>query len=551
MILETDIMKKNAINTARKALAITLLFLGLNACSDTWDSHYATDTSIRSDRTIWENLETNANLSDFRQILDSVHVSSYNHPSMVSYAELLNSEQTFTAWAPLNGTFNKDSLLDLCQTIAGQLSVERNFVRNHIARFLFSVTNTTDVDVLLLNGKEKKLKGFSFANINISTPNIVTNNGVLHILESGIPFLSNIYESFYSNPSYSKMSAFFKSFQKDSLDEFASVSSGIVDGSTVYVDSVLIAKNSLLDELGHLTEEDSSYLLIAPTDNAWNTAYAKIAPYFNYAYIANADSLKDYWAKHTIVNDLVYNTRLQKAPNDSMVSTKYRPLHPLEHVFHKPFAPGGILSQATGSTKCSNGTIYQVDQWPFSIQQAFFKPLKTEAEEESNILAYLSGTLNIRTAVGMNLSNNEYLDLLPSGSYPTITFQIKNTLSGKYDVCVVLAPKTVYKTPVTNADSVEVFKPNRFSATMTYFDVLGQKKTFNCLNGTGGAYFSNNAYKLDTVCVAPAFKFPTCNLNQTETTVTLKLQSFVTSGQMATYSREMLIDCIYLKPRED
>jgi len=546
--IETEIMNKHSLDFVRKGLAATLLLLGLNACNDTWNSHYETDSAIRSDQTLWENMVTRADLSDFREILDSVNVSSYNNPSSVSFAELLNSEQTFTVWAPVNGTFNKDSLLNLCQTPSGQLSVEKSFVRNHIARYLFSVSTSTDVDVLLMNGKEKKLKGLVFGNVNITTPNIVTNNGVLHIMSGGIPYLSNIYESLCNNTEFSKMGAFFKSFQKDSLDEFASVSSGIVDGSTVYVDSVLIAKNALLSELGYLNEEDSSFLLIAPTDNAWNTAYAKIAPYFNFANISNADSLKAYWTKHNMVNDLVYNMRLQNAPNDSLVSTKFNSKLPLEHVFHNPYATGGILSQVTGSTKCSNGTILKVEKWPFSLQQSFFKPIKMEAEQETNILGFTSGTLNMRTVVGKGLSNNQYLDLLPTGSYPDITFQVKNALSGKYDVCIVFAPQTVYKTPVTHADSLDVFRPNRFRATLYYYDETGQKKTYNCGNG---GFFSNNAYKLDTVCVAPAFKFPICNLNQNEGLISLKLLSFVTSGQLTTYSREMLIDCIYLKPRED
>jgi len=542
-------MNKNSLDIIRKGLAATVLLLGLNACNDAWNSHYETDSAIRSDLSLWGNMETRSDLSDFREVLDSVKVSSYDKPSEVSFADLLNSDQTFTVWAPVNGTFNKDSLLNLCQTALGQRSVEKSFVRNHIARYLFSVSGSTDVEVLLLNGKAKSLKGFSLGSAAISTPNILTNNGVLHIMSAKVPYLSNIYESMFNQPELSKVSTFFKSFQKDSLDAFASVSSGIVDGSTVYVDSVLIAKNSLLDELGHLNEEDSSYLMIAPTDNAWNTAYAKIAPYFNFAFIANADSLKNYWTKHNLVNDLVFNTRLQASPNDSLVSTKFNSKLPLEHVFKKPYAAGGILSQVTGTTKCSNGTIYKVDSWPFTLQQSFFKPLKAEAEQESNILSFQYATLNMRSAVGKNLSNNEYLDLLPSGSLPpTITFQVKNTLAGKYDVCIVLAPKTVYSTPVTHADSLDAFRPYRFRATLYYADETGLQKSFNCNNG---GLFSNNAYKMDTVCVASAFKFPTCNLNQTEVTVSLKILSYVTSSQLTTYNREMLIDCIYLKPRED
>lgn len=541
-------MNKHSFRIFHASFTAALLLLALNSCSDAWNSHYDTNLGLNSDKTLWGDMQSQDNLSDFREILEATHVSSYSNASTVSFAELLNSEQTFTIWAPINGSFNKDSLLNLCLTETGQRVVERSFVRNHIARYLFSVTTTTDLDVMLLNGKEKSLKGFVFGNVNITTPNIVAKNGVLHILNGKINYSANIYESLSNDQNLSKLSAFLKAFQKDSLDEFASVSSGIVDGKTVYVDSVLIEKNALLTELGFLNDEDSAYMLIAPSDIAWDAAYAKIYPYFDFSFIENADSLQNYWTKHNLISDLIFNANLQTSANDSLVSTKYNSMLPLQHVFQKPFQPGGILSEVTDSTKCSNGTIYKVDKWPFSIQQSFFKPLKSEGEQESNILTFAQATLNLRSVIGKGLSNNAYLDVVPTASYPTITFQVKNTLAGKYDVCIVFAPQTVYKTPVSQADSVEAFKPCKFRATLYYVDETGAAKTFNCANG---GTFTNNAYKVDTVCVAPDFKFPTCNLNQNEVTVSLKIQSFITTRELATYNREMFIDCIYLKPRED
>jgi len=541
-------MNKHSFKIFHAGFAAIVVLLGLNSCSDAWVNHYETNLSIHSDTTLWMMMQRQENLSDFREILDSTHVSSYNNSSTVSYAELLNSEQTFTIWAPINGSFDKNMLLNLCQTDSGQRVVERTFVRNHIARFLFSITSETDKNVIMLNGKEKILKGFVFGDVNITTPNIVTSNGILHILNGKIGFLDNLYEGLFNNGDFSRMASFFKAYQKDSLDEFASVSSGIVDGKTVYVDSVLIVKNALLDELGYLNEEDSSYMVIAPSNTAWDAAYAKIAPYFNFSFITNAAALQDYWAKHNLIGDLIFNTNLQASANDSLVSTQFTAKDPLKHVFHKPYESGGILSEVIDSTVCSNGTFYKVDKWPFSLQKTFFLPLKTEAEEESSILNPAQASLIVRSVIGKGLSNNSYLDVLPTASFPTLTFQVKNTLSGKYDVCVVFVPQSVYKTPLNHADSLDVFRPCRFRATLYYTDASGKPIFINCANG---GYFSNNAYKLDTVCVAQGFKFPTCNLNQNEVTVSLKLLSYVTSGQMTTYNREMFIDCVYLKPRED
>lgn len=532
-------------------LTTVVVLLSLNSCSDTWNNHYETNFGINSDKTLWEKMEAQSNLSDFRSILEATKVSSYNNVSTVSFAELLNSDQTFTVWAPVNGTFNKDSLLNLCQTDSGQRVVEKCFVKNHIARFLHSVTSTTDEGIMLLNRKEKILKGFAFGNVTITDPNILGSNGLLHILNGEVPYLSNIYEEVNSNSEYSKLSAFLKAYQKDSLDEFSSVSSGIVDGKTIYVDSVLIAKNPLLDELGYINEEDSAYWMVAPTDGAWVEAYNKILPYYNFSFIPNAINLQDYWTKHALLNDLIFNSNWQTSTNDSLVATSYKINTPLQHVFQKPFESGGILSNVKGNIICSNGSLFKVDTWPYAFQKTFFSPLISEAELESNILSTSTATImNTRSVQSKGLSNDGYLDIKPTSTStnPEITFQVKNTLSGKYDVCIVFAPKTVYETPLTKADSLRVFNPCKFRSTLYYADAKGLTQYKNL--GTTGIFYSN-PNKLDTVVVAPGFKFPTCNLNQLVVTVSLKITGFVMPSETNKYNREMYIDCVYLKPRED
>lgn len=532
-------------------LTAVWILLGLTSCSDTWNNHYETNIGINTDMSLWEKMEAQSNLSDFRSILEATNVSNYNNVSTVSFAELLNSDQTFTVWAPVNGTFNRDSLLAICQTDSGQRAVEKSFIKNHIARYLHSVTSTTDQSILLLNRKEEVLKGFSFGDVSITDPNLISNNGVLHILNGHVPFFSNLYEEINSNPEFSLLSSFYKQYQKDSLNEFASVSSGIVDGKTVYVDSVMIATNPLLDELGRLNEEDSSFWMVAPNNAAWVEAYDKISPYYNFAYIPNAANLQDYWTKHSLINDLIFNNKVQASSNDSLISTTYKAKTPALHVFKDPFAPGGILSNTIGTTKCSNGTLYKVDKWPYPLQKTFFSPLLSEAELESNIISTSISTLiNIRSVQGKGLSNDGYLVVKPNSTStnPEITFQVKNTLSGKYDICVVFAPKTVYETPYTKSDSVRVFSPCKFRSTLYYTDAKGvsQYKTL----GTSGLFYSK-PYALDTVVLASGFKFPTCNLNQNVVTVNLKITGFVLPSEANKYNREMFIDCVYFKPRED
>ena len=125
---------------------------GLTACSD-WDDHYdGIANSGTSGATIWQQLKDNPQLSDFCEVLEQTKVYRMHKKTPVSYAELLRGGQAFTAIAPLNGTFNKDSLLQLVQTAAGDSSVERSFIQNHLSRSLVSsMANTTKV--LMLNMK--------------------------------------------------------------------------------------------------------------------------------------------------------------------------------------------------------------------------------------------------------------------------------------------------------------------------------------------------------------------------------------------------------------
>jgi hypothetical protein len=362
-------------------------------------------------------------------------------------------------------------------------------------------------------------------------------------VEHNIPYLHNIYEYICNQSDLTDLGGYVSAYEKDSLNEKASVPYGIVDGQTVYIDSVMIEKNTLLNEIGFINSEDSTYWMIAPTNKAWEKIYAYTKPLFNFSYLANSDSLQQFWAKHAIVNDLIFNYNVQHSIQDSLISSKYSENNPKYHVFYKPYQQGGIMANAQPGVTCSNGKVFRVDEWPFDPTQVFFTPIKVEGERESSILDYTLCNFNMRTALGDSISKNGYLDIVPSTSSanPTVTFQVPNTLSGKYDVCVVCLPKTVY-----DANSTD-FRPYQFKATIGYNNEQGVAKTFNC----DGKSFNNNPYVVDTVCVAQAFQFPTCNYNQDKVTVTLKLQTYITSKQTTRYSREMYLDCIYLRPVSD
>jgi hypothetical protein len=89
------------------------------ACAD-WNDHYG-DSATESNGgvTLWQQMQSEAQLSDFCKVLEETKVFRMHKKTVVSYADLLNSGQSFTVVAPVNGSFNCDSLLQLVQTNQG------------------------------------------------------------------------------------------------------------------------------------------------------------------------------------------------------------------------------------------------------------------------------------------------------------------------------------------------------------------------------------------------------------------------------------------------
>jgi hypothetical protein len=186
---------------------------------------------------------------------------------------------------------------------------------------------------------------------------------------------------------------------------------------------------------------------------------------------------------------------------------------------------------------CSNGVIYHIGQWPFDTRQLYFHPVKVEGEFTSNLIENTLCTTNFRETAMEGVSGRSYLDIVPktSTSNWTATFEVKNTLSGTYDICIVTLPKTAY---LPNSRDT---KPNKFKATLTYTDSQGAKQTVDY-----DTEMTTSGTKIDTVLIG-RFTFPVCNYQQPDATVSLQIRCSI-SNRQTSYSREMFLDCIYLKP---
>lgn len=531
--------KYNIVSGIMLSLTLSLTFA---SCSDTWDDHYD-EQPISADKTILQLIQEDNSLSDFYSLLKATHLYNNNHRTNVTYADLLDSDQSLTVWAPKNGTFNVDSLLDSCYTAKGDSLTGQHFVGNHIAHTLFQHEKLGGLEYIKMHND----KYLYITDIPASLSNdIPANNGLLNIISDGIPYNYNVYEGLTSMGEAQHVGTFIKSYERQELDENASIQRGLEDGKKVYSDSVMIKENILFRTFGQINSEDSSYFALLPSEDVWKYVVTEADPYFNFGNIEKADSIGTYWRNLLLMSDLFFNDNEQASKRgegeyDSIISTTYDRKHPEDHVFYKPNSAGGILSDTyiSGERMCSNGKIYFLKAWPFTKEQLYFKDIKVEGENSNAIIGSADCTFNYRTAIGDSISENEYLDIVPktSTSNWTVTYELANTLSGTYDIQVVLLPKTV-----SNPFSRD-FKPNKFTAILNYVDVDGSSKQEELQKAA-----VNDAYVTDTVSLG-RFTFPVCNYGQRDALVTLQLKCNVANREVK-YSREMLLDCIILKPVE-
>ena len=160
--------------------------------------------------------------------------------------------------------------------------------------------------------------------------------------------------------------------------------------------------------------------------------------------------------------------------------------------------------------------------------------------------------------VGCTIYNRSYslvcicacisLSSIPCSNFIS-NYTIKNTLSAKYRIKLVLAPATFVNWRDT------VLLPNKFNATLSYRELNGKKKSVDVAKNYITA---PSREKLDTITLIPAnaaegedyFTFPVneYNLSSQETTVTqLQIQGKV-SARESGFDRVLRIEQVFLEP---
>ena len=580
------------------ALVCVAVVFGMVSCAD---DHFDINPEVTGRKTLWENISTNEQLTEFADLLQRINYSKSEGVTTVeTYADLFNGNQTFTVWAPKNGSFDYAKYDELLKSGLPEdaYKVEQELVRNSMTRFSHLMVGSDSVRLLMFNGKsvffnkqKATIKGQS-----VITPNIGSTNGVLHIVDGSIAYQPNIYEYMTTRSDLDSINTFMRKFHEVVFDEDLSTAGPTVNGQITWVDSIFYTRNTYFSYLGtNLTREDSAYAMILPTNNAWKAALDKVKNYYVYkekykqdvATVTESgkdtlidgvetvftqeelDSIVNFRTKNAISQNLVFNINAQKGYDytmfgvegkcDSLVST-------YGTVFYDPYS--ARLFDGASPIEVSNGYAYVVDNFNYRPQDSWAEDKIIEADLNYNLETADKNTIpSLETSVvNMTYEYNgvpkdttirctSLMMKERSGSvHPGATFILRNLLSCKYDIYVLVTY------------NLNEGKPNKFKATLAY-DELKRRNNNKALKNPNADdednyktnYFSNKVpyvnengqYQfVDSVLVAEDFEFPVCYEGISNAYATLTIQGYFKTSEKNKYSRNLLIDKIVLKAKE-
>lgn len=474
-------------------LSAALIVGGTAACSD---DHFDVVVTESASASLWENMVAQSDLSNFVEILENTQVmrTDNDQNATISYAELLSSSQNFSVWAPVNDSYDAKRYLDILKEAKSvkdtdpvrfrelNRDVEVQFVRNHISRTNYEATAAPQT-VRLMNDKRCEYTvGDSFNGVKVQGSTIPASNGVLHKLSGLSPFSFNIFDYLAENPEWSAVNEYVHSQDTLLFDESSSIEGTIIDGEMVYVDSVFYTRSPLSSYLGSVSSEDSMYVGVMPTNDAWNKAYEKYKTYYQYgesydnefnsetgrfintgsaAYKVNADSLQEVMTKNSMLSDLFFTatqfSSIDLSDSASIVSTILS-ADSLQSTgwdyIYNPNAPGrNPYFGAAGNmpTKASNGYVFTVDDLAIDASKSWQNDYNQEGENLGYI--YISGGMGLSLSLTEATRNDTITGVVHEESYGRyerrgvgqmyVEFSLPNVLSAKYDIYVVLLPSEI------------------------------------------------------------------------------------------------------------
>ena len=619
------------------AITTGAMIMAAPSCTDTWDEHYA-DLGTSVGQNLWEQIESNPNLSTFAEIARKAkYYKDDVHPvEGFTFADLLQSGQVMTVWAPENSAFteaDRQKWLDLCETSGYDVQVQ--LMGNHAATWRHNISISKKDTLYMVNGKE-----MVFDMTDTSKPtmngvelkdgwNIAASNGTLHIVKEVLPFHYNFYEYLKFSNEVPEFGKYVVAKDTTYFNEGSSIE-GIPDenGNPTYVDSVYYTNNLMFNysanpststsDKRHMSEkgfgadlkwESGKYIMVIPSDVAWNNAIEKLKPYYQYAesYIDrskstaketvmrpsnNPDSLTNMSVKMDVATPIVFNVERQGkiggeegAPwtleqfvetkgneADYFLNTRGDTIRSTE-TWDKTELFNGQLKEM------SNGYAYITDNW--NMPREYYHPdleIKPYAWWWNNYSETFKGSVaseaftnslhpEIAEKFG-RVSDDVFYIMKPNGStkpegqlklqsnYKLAYNRNAKVMSGKYDIYLVLVPYW-YK-DINDKKNDSLYLDSAYVDSVAKISMNKIKLQVIYDNGTkqGGkskaVSLTWDARKVDTLLCIPDMEFPYSYQNLEHSYPVMSIISDASNTDVKKgYIRELCIDRVILKSKDD
>ena len=502
-----------------KILAGAMLFgfmLAGASCRDKEEGIKVTPETPVADKTLYKVVVDDPDLTDFVEVINACGAHCAD--------SLFNQSRVYTVWAPVNGTFNKDSII--AETVADSTGnsnrdlVFRSFVEAHIANHLVAANGTLDEDntVLLLNGKNAIFAGdykngytFSGVSLDPNNTNIRVKNGLLHKIKSPSEYRYSIWEYLKIAEGVDSVSKYLYSFDVTEFNEGQSIAGPIVNGEQTFIDSVFTTSNKWLDSwggVGNINNEDSTYIVYVPTDELWEKMIKHAESHYNYDFsFANLteakkierDSLRRYNARLNNLKYMTYSVNEQKhvASSDSMMPAYRGGKRAL-------FAKADLEKNVIFEKELSNGVFKIVDAMPYKQTDLWHDTIFLEGENQAMwnyteqpaeievLTAYKSQLNKDSMLLGAEVSGGAYFSYTKDAAN-TAKFKIPKVLSAKYHVAIIFVPKNI-----TN-ELVDTAKMYKTKMTVKIQQSPGKGSAIKLYEATRTKALYTDPFKMDTL----------------------------------------------------
>ena len=463
---------KNKILTG--AMLFSALFLG-TSCDDSIDGLKVTPETPYADKTLYEVMINDTDLTDFMDVVNSCGAECAD--------SLFNHSRVYTVWAPVNNSFNKDSLIE--EVNNGNRDIVFNtFVKAHISNFLKPATGNLAEDnfVMLLNDKMARFEGdytngYTFSGCELEYSNIRVLNGIIHKIAKPAEYRYNIWEYLKLAEGIDSVAVYLNSFNEYKFNERSSIKGPVIDGEQTYLDSVFDFNNRWLsawDGIGNINVEDSSYTVYFPTDDIWEEQLAKIDKYFQYNRTAKTpakmdstyrDSLRLYYPHFNVLKYLTYSNVEQRFVNspDSIM--------PVNRTGKRvEFLKAQLEENVVFTKELSNGVFKVVDKYPFSPLEICHDTVFVEAENTGMLTNQTAGIIaQMKTAYKNQINKDStFKDVEISGgayyqfgdentkSAVMAEYTIPDVLSAKYKLALILVPRNITNSDIASEELLPV-----------------------------------------------------------------------------------------------